>query len=143
MKMNWGAGIALTLVAFVAMLTWFATRAVNNGEELVAEDYYKREIAYQSDIDLLERTRAEGRDVEVEVGADVVILRFTPGVRAASVGLMRPSDRRADRFCRIAPDTTGAFVLDTREMIKGLYQMRVEWNDDGGERLSERTIVLQ
>lgn len=142
MRFNWGTGITVSLVAFVGMMAWFATRAVNNSEELVTEDYYKQEIAYQSEIDRLERTRTDGREVEVEVSADALHLRFAAGVRSASVALMRPSDMRADRAFSITPDPAGMFALDTRGLVKGFYQLRIEWTDEGGERLSERTIVL-
>lgn len=147
MKLNWGTGILATLAVFVGMMAWFAMRAMNNPESLVAEDYYQRELHFQGDIDKLDRSRSAGHDVRVDPQADSLVFQFP---RATSKGritgrlqLMRPSDERADRVMDVHPDSAGRFAFATYDLLKGAYRLRLDWSIDGEERLYEQPIEVR
>ncbi len=56
MKFNWGTGIVLAFVAFIAFIMYFVILASTNNRanhDLVTEEYYKEELAYQNEIDAL------------------------------------------------------------------------------------------
>ena len=54
MKINWGTGIVLAFIGFIAFIMYFVV-SMSTGDkydhDLVVEDYYKAELEYQKDID--------------------------------------------------------------------------------------------
>ncbi len=147
MKLNWGTGLAAVLIAFVVMMGWFAMRALNNPSPLVAEDYYKEELAYQADIDKLSNALRSGEEVVVTEGAGSLSLQFpTRKSRAPITGtlhLMRPSTELGDLTVDVSADSAGLFALATHDLIKGVYRMRLDWKMDGEERLTEKRIFVR
>ena len=54
MKINWGTGMVLVLLAFISFIMYFVVTMLTNkdyDQDLVVEDYYKAELHYQEDID--------------------------------------------------------------------------------------------
>ena len=61
MKINWGTGIVLAFVAFISFIMYFVVQMNMEDRadhELVTKDYYKKELAYQKEIDA-EKNAAE------------------------------------------------------------------------------------
>lgn len=147
MRLNWGHGIFITLSLFVGMMAWFMVRAIGNPEELVAEDYYKQELRYQERIERMDNATAAGEAVVSDVAPGTLTLRFPASVRgkaiSGSLKLLKPNDGRADRTVPLTVDTAGQCVLDTREWMKGLYQVDVEWTVDGVEHLSQDHVDVR
>ena len=147
MKLNWGTGIAATLAVFVGMMAWFAMRAINNPESLVAEDYYQRELHFQGEIDKLDRSRSSGEYVQVDQSTGSIVLQFPhttgKGPITGRLQLMRPSDARGDRMVDVHPDSAGRFEFDTHDLLKGAYRLRLDWTRDGEERLHEQPIDVE
>ena len=147
MKLNWGTGIAAVLIAFVVMMGWFAMRALNNPSPLVAEDYYKEELAYQADIDKLSNALRSGEEVIVTEGAGSLSLQFPASRSGATITgtlrLMRPSTELGDLTVDVSADSAGLFALATQDLIKGVYRMRLDWKMDGEERLTEKRILVR
>lgn len=51
MKWNWGTGIAATLLLFAGLMTFMVVKATEQRFDLVSENYYEEELAYQEIID--------------------------------------------------------------------------------------------
>ena len=54
MKINWGTGIVLAFIGFIAFIMYFVISMNINKDyqhDLVTDDYYKEELEYQNDID--------------------------------------------------------------------------------------------
>lgn len=52
MKLNWGTGIVIAFIGFIAFIMYFIiTMSVNANydHDLVVENYYAEELAYQTD----------------------------------------------------------------------------------------------
>jgi hypothetical protein len=147
MKLNWGHGIFITLTLFVGMMAWFMVRAIGNPEELVAEDYYQQELKYQERIERMDHATAAGEAVITEVSPGSLALQFPASVKGkvitGSVNVLKPNDSRADRTVPLVVDTAGRCVLDTREWMKGRYQIDVEWSVEGVQHLSEDHVDVR
>ncbi|MCK5400025.1 MAG: FixH family protein, partial [Flavobacteriaceae bacterium] len=51
MKMNWGTGIVIAFIGFIAFIMFFVITMSTNKKyehDLVTEDYYKEELEYQN-----------------------------------------------------------------------------------------------
>ena len=54
MRINWGTGIVLAFIAFISFIMYFVIQMNTDDRadhELVTTDYYKKELAYQQEID--------------------------------------------------------------------------------------------
>ena len=147
MRFNWGTGIAATLTVFVGMMAWFAVRAMNNQEQLVTEDYYQQELRYQSDINRMSGTLRDHAEVGISIAGDVIDLRFPSTASGKAINgtlhLMRPSDINGDRIVAVTTDNTGHAVAKVDGLRKGIYQLRLDWNDGGNDRLQEQRLEIK
>ncbi len=146
MKLNWGHGVIMVMAAFIAIMVQFMYRAYHNQESLVAEDYYARELRYQEQIDKLANAAALDGKVQVDVRPGQIVFLFPEQVRdqaiSAELFLMRPSDARGDHQVRMAVGEDGSAAVDTRELFRGAYHLRLEWSAAGTEYLLEDRIHL-
>jgi hypothetical protein len=147
MRLHWGHGVFAALALFVAMMAWFMVRAINNTEELVTEDYYKEELRYQERIDEKASAELAGEPVKVDVADGHLTLVFPASVKGGQVEgsahFMKPNDSRADRTVPFTLDSLGTCVIDTRDWMKGVYQVDVTWTFEGKKRLSEERIDVR
>lgn len=144
----WPYGIFATLLVFACGLAGFAVTAVRQNMDLVRDDYYESDLRYQSQIDRLNRTArlAEETAIEFHAAARTIELRLPSGHGArqpsGSIQIYRPSDAALDRQVEFAPDTTGAQRIDAREMVSGLWKLKITWQVGGEEFFVDRVVVI-
>ena len=54
MKINWGTAIVLVFIGFISFIMYFVIKMNTNKKyehDLVTEDYYSKELAFQEEID--------------------------------------------------------------------------------------------
>ena len=146
MKLSWGHGIVLVMLAFIAIMVQFMYRAYHNQESLVAEDYYARELRYQEDIDRRSNADELIERVQIQIHPDRIEFQFPDELKdtaiVAKVILMRPSDPLGDGVWGISADGEGHATLDTRGLLRGAYHIRLEWTAADKEYLLEDRIHL-
>lgn len=146
MKFTWGTGIFVFMTAFVLLMTSFMIRAASNQEELVAENYYEQELAYQQQIDKLNRSAALSEDLTLtsnDAGLSLQFPSWTSGKAVTgTVQLQRPSDQRADDKLDLLLDGKGHMVIPTADRLKGAYNVLVEWSVDGVSYLHRDRIYV-
>jgi nitrogen fixation protein FixH len=129
------------------MAAWVVV-AVRNDPELVRADYYEQEIAYQKQIDRLNRTAAVRGEVSVlyESMHQRIALHLPAGhLGDKSVGTIhfyRPSNAKLDFELPLALDSTGAQRIPTDKLQGGLWKVRVQWTSSGQEFFHDQSVVL-
>jgi nitrogen fixation protein FixH len=129
------------------MAAWVVV-AVRNDPELVRADYYEQEIAYQKQIDRLNRTAAVRGEVSVsyESAEQRIALRLpVTHLGDKSVGTIRfyrPSNAKLDFELPLALDATGAQRIPTDKLQGGLWKVRVQWTSGGQEFFHDQSVVL-
>jgi len=146
-KFNWGWKITLLYSSFVIFILSLVAFASFQSFDLVEKDYYSKELAYQRQIDKTARTNANPASISVikNDNAGLLELAFdmTPGLPAGSIHLFRPSDRRLDYKTEIAPDGNGHQVIQTADMRKGLWRIKIDWSSGGNEYYYEDMLILE
>jgi hypothetical protein len=142
---HYGHGVMVAMAAFILIMAHFMVRAINNQEELVAQDYYAQELRYQQRIEQLERTMALGRTtVEARKGELVITLPTTVHQRAVSgeLYLMRTNNARLDHRATVQASAEGRVVVDTSTLPPGAYLMQFDWAVDGKDYFTEERVHL-
>ncbi len=87
-KWNWGTGIVIAMVLFMAFILQFVYRAsmvAKYEHSLVSEDYYKDEIHYQEEIDKVNKGNALKENISVIQNEDGLLIRFPKEFEASSL----------------------------------------------------------
>lgn len=144
----WPYGIFATLLVFACGLAVIAVTAVRQNMDLVRDDYYEADLRYQGQIDRLNRTArlADETAIEFHAAEQTIELRLPSGHGArqpsGSIHLYRPANAALDRRIELAPDTTGAQRIDAREMVSGLWKLKLTWQVGGEEFFVDRVVVI-
>ncbi len=74
--MSWGWKITVFLGAFITFIVSMVVQSFSYTIDLVSEDYYMQELAYQDRIDAKERAKELQSTIEVKVVSDAVTVFF-------------------------------------------------------------------
>lgn len=144
----WPWGIAAAFAVFITGTVGLIVLASFHRPELVATDYYEREIRYQQTYDSRARARALGAEADVTFDAAhrCLVIHLPPRHAAAApagtIHLYRPAAADADREVPLAPGPEGRQTLDARDLAPGLWRVRVEWRHADQAYTLERQLVL-
>lgn len=143
--MNWGKGLALALIAFAGMMTWFVVKASQNPEPLVTEDYYRAELKFQGRIDETARARTLSAPVRMDIQRASLTIHFPAEMNGEHVTgtltLLRPNDPRADGELAIRTDSA-MFTSRALSLLPGRYNAALSWQVNGiGYHTEEKVFV--
>lgn len=143
--MNWGRGLALTLIAFAALMAWFVVKASQNPEPLVTEQYYEQELKYQGRIDDAQRANALSSPVIISLAGGGVHLMFPRELKGhpiiGKLTLMRPNDPASDRILPIIADPAGMFSSGDMGLLRGRYNALLEWRAGADTYYTEEKVI--
>lgn len=140
--MNWGKSIllfySLFVIALLAMVYFSFTQDVN----LVAEDYYQQEIAYEDQITRIKNTESLVEKPTVVLKNTYVEITFPKDLNPKGVVLFfRPSDSSKDRRVPLALGANGTQQIDFSTQLAGLWKAKLTWKQGEKEYYQEFVIV--
>lgn len=142
--MSWGKWIVVAFVLFAMFIGVLVTISMRQDVDLVAADYYQKELAYQDQIDRLNNTNALGSKPRLEIQEGKYLTIYFPemNIEKGQVHLFRPSDSQMDqRFTlRASSDSVQQFTLKAVE--RGMYKVKLEWTMAGKEYFMEEIISM-
>lgn len=147
MKFNWGWGIAVFYSVFVLFLIGNVVFSFFQRTDLVTEDYYKEELAYQETIHKAERVKRLDGKLDIAQGASTIAIQFPESVKGGKIVgdilLYRPSDAAADRKFKLTVNENNFHLIDTRQMAKGLWIMKMDWSVGDSTYYNEEKLTIQ
>lgn len=146
MKLHWGHYIAIFFTCFVVFMLFLVYKTFDINTELVTEDYYTKEIAYQSKIDKQTNTINYDANVEVVQSKDTVLFlfpsKFQDSLIKGSINIYRPSDLKKDLIIPISVKDSRQFLFKN-QLSKGRYIIYVDWKVDTLLFYTEKTIDIK
>ena len=147
MKFNWGTGIVLAFVAFISFIMYFVVVANSDpraDHDLVTEEYYRKELEYQQDLDASRNLELFGGQVEVLRISGGLGIRFPEGMDLqgidGKVSLYRPSNKQLDFEFPIQNSDTLQLIPASR-LLDGRWDIRVNWTYKGKPYLFRERIT--
>lgn len=134
MKFNWGHGIFIFYVFFVATLVVVVIKSRAFENSLVDENYYARDINYQQEYDRRSNSNALAdplRLVAIQGGYELQFPVTWPKKVTGTLHLYRPSTQKDDRRLPLSVREDGAMLLPLKGMTPGRYEAIVEWSAGG------------
>lgn len=121
MKINWGTGIVLAFIGFIAFILYFVISMSTNKEynhDLVTEDYYKAELEYQTDIDKLNNSKTLSQNITYNKSSEGITIEFPTDLDATKITgklfLYRPSNKQLDFETTISLSNSHLLIPDNR-----------------------------
>ena len=147
MKINWGTGIVLAFIGFISFILYFvivATTDERASHDLVTDDYYEQELAFQDEIDAEKNARkfsGEFSFKKVESGLQV---NWPAALREkniqAQVSLYRPSNKHLDFDLSVNLSNSHLLIPDNR-LLDGRWDIKFRWTEAGEDYLIKKSLT--
>jgi hypothetical protein len=141
--MDWGKGILLTIIGFVALIMTMVVISVRmDGIELVTENYYEEEIKFQDRIDNTNAVLELDREVITYNAQSKRIELDLPNGTLGSLELFRPSDSKLDQKISIQVSHSGITEIPVAQLKSGYWKVQLKWSENGVDHYQEKKITI-
>jgi nitrogen fixation protein FixH len=147
MKWNWGKGIVVAMACFMGFILYMVITMStddNYSHDLVTEEYYAKEMAYQTEIDAETNARNLVGEISGKRTPEGWLLTFPPSISESTnkgkVFLYRPSNQQLDFEVPLAISGSNLLIPDN-QLIDGRWNIIMEWTDGEEEFMYKKSIV--
>ena len=140
-KINWGTGIVIAIVLFIAFILSFVYKTIFMEEyehHLVSEDYYKDELHYQEEIDKLNNAKYLTENVILSNTEQGIIIQFPKDKDfnkiEGKVNFLRRSNDKLD-FEKKIDLSSDTMLIEDNMLVSGKWEIRVDWQYNDEEYL--------
>lgn len=145
---KYGIGVIVLFSSFALLIISMVLFASFTGHELVEEDYYQKEIQYQTQIEKINNSLKLNAKPKIEFNQDtkLMTLRFPKIDNQILSGVLtfyRPSDASLDYNEAIKTDTSGVQHFDLSKLDKGFWKLKIDWSDNNKSFYSEEKIFIK
>ena len=145
-KFNWGTGILITIIIFMAITIGTVIFLMSQDVDLVASDYYNKGIHHQEQIDRMNRANKMGNEVSInpENGFVRLVLpkSFAQKNLTGTIQFYRPSDSKKDFEVALDVDTSAQQLISIQNMDKGYWKVKLNFTQDSVEYYKESSFVI-
>lgn len=145
--MSWGYKILVVYIVFIAMILGMVYVASKQTNEMQDENYYAKELAYQSVIDGKNNLNALPDKLSISNTAEAVTIKLpvaaTANITEGSVYFLRPSDEKSDVRAKLAVDANGIQTIPAAKFKKGLYTVQISWKSNGKIYYTEQKYTVE
>lgn len=148
MKINWGTGIVIAFALFMSFILYFVFEVQSNSKydnDLVVEEYYKHDSHFQDEMariqnahDLQQRPSITYTEKGIKIAFPAT---FENDKIKGNVLLYRPSNKKFDFDTQIAL-TNYSLLIPQKKLIKGRWDVNMEWEYKGTKYLSKEVIYV-
>ena len=145
MKLNWGFGVFALYTGFVLFMLFLVFKSSQQKVDLVTDDYYQQELAYQEIINFKRNAEQLEKGLTYTLSKNEVELIFPEQHVHISgkVQIYRPSNNSYDKHFEIKLDDENKMKLNLGSTPLGLYKMMIQWTNDSIGYYIEKDIYLR
>lgn len=147
MKLNWGTGIVLAFIGFIAFIMYFVINMSTNDKlnhDLVNEDYYKAELEYQNDIDKENNSKSLSQNITYKKTEKGLVVYFPDNLQPEKIKgklfLYRPSNKQLDFETTISLSKSNLLIPDNR-LVDGRWNIKIDWQYKGKSYLFKKELI--
>lgn len=148
MKINWGTGIVIAFALFMTFILYFVFEVQSNSKynnDLVVEEYYKHDSHFQDEMARIQNAHDLQHKPLISYDENGVKIAFPATFESdkvkGNVLLYRPSNKKFDFDTQIAL-TNSSLLIPQKKLIKGRWDVNMEWEYKGTKYLSKEVIYV-
>ncbi len=145
-KLNWGWRIVILYGGFMSLILFLVWKTTTVKDDLVAPDYYAKELKFQEQIDKQKRTHELKEQLSWNVHGKKVAIQFPVAMLdkkvKAEILFYNASDDKRDFTISCSPDSAGMCEVNSDKFKHGVYEMKIDWSAGGVGYYNEGTINI-
>lgn len=145
-RLNWGTGIAMGIIVFIAISVTMTVIFMNQDVDLVTDKYYENSLKFQDEIDKQSRTNALNEGVQINFEGKELSILFSEDYKnkniVGEIYFYRPSNPKLDFELPLHLGKDGSQVIPTQRFEKGFWRLKLDWTMDGNGYYSEKVITI-
>ncbi len=147
MKINWGTGIVIGMIAFITFIMVMVVTMLTNKEydhDLVTENYYAKDLVYQKEIDAEKKAHTLTSLIKVEKKPEGLWIQFPQELVEkkvrGSIQMYRPSNEKLDFQIPFNVENSKMLIPDEK-LVGGNWKIIIDWEMEGEKYLFKESIV--
>ena len=148
MKINWGTGIVIAFALFMTFILYFVFEVQSNSKydnDLVVEEYYKHDSHFQEEMARIQNAHDLQKKPSIVYSEKGVKVTFPPTFESdkikGNILLYRPSNKKFDFNTQIIL-TNSALLIPKDKLVKGRWDVNMEWQYNGIKYLTKEVIYV-
>lgn len=148
MKFNWGTGIVIGIICFVAFILQYVLRVQFDSKydnELVTENYYQKEVEIDANRLKTENALALGNSLRMEPTKEGLKIYFPEDIDSkqvkGTISLYRPSNQALDQTIQLELSSNYLLIPKSR-LVDGRWDVTLSYVYNGKEYLKQQTLIL-
>lgn len=148
MKINWGTGIVIAIVAFMSFILFLVIKMSTNNDyehDLVVKDYYKQELKFQEEIDKANNLKNLKSEFTIQTIGDNIVVNFPKELKIENIKghfiFYRPSNEKIDFMLPIEL-SSHQWVFPKKNLISGRWNLSIDFRHDNNAYLYKEEIIL-
>lgn len=147
MKLNWGTGILVAIIGFIAFIMYFIITMTTDKKydfEMVVDDYYKKEIGFQEELDAQQNALNLSEKIQIQTSTEGVILIFPETmteVQNGTVNFYRVSQKSLDFQEEIRLQDNQMHIPASR-LLPGRWNITLQWESGGKKYMVKENITF-
>lgn len=148
MKANWGTGIVIAFGLFITFILYFVFKVQGDmkyDHEMVTEEYYKKEIGFQEQINKAQNAYDLTDKVTILTKSEGLLISFPKGFDynkiKGKVSLYRPSNQKLDFDIPISLSSSNLLIPKTK-LVGGRWDITIDWEYQGKGYLNKEKVNL-
>ncbi|TXD51156.1 MULTISPECIES: FixH family protein [unclassified Polaribacter] len=147
MKIGWGTGIVITIIAFMAFILYFVVTMSTDKAfryDLVVEDYYEQELKFQEEIDASQNLANLEEKLTIKRTEEGLQVQFPEKFLSKEIKgkmfLYRPSNKQLDFEIPILISNTYLLVPEKR-LLDGRWNIKITWSYKNTNYLFKKELI--
>ena len=144
--MNWGNKLLIVFALFAGMMSYMVYRCFNVPVDLVSNEYYKDEIAYQQVIDGTKNANALSTKISIQESQSSISIQLPQEMRSklikGKILFYCPSNLENDKKIELSTDLNGKQDIDLKKITKGNYTVKIDWTDNNKLYHTEQPVTI-
>lgn len=147
MKFNWGTGIFIVLTVFFLGIITFFIFIKNLDINLVEDNYYDKELAYQEKIDRMSNTAALPEKIKLIKSDKMLVIKFpengTELPVTGNIHFYRPSNPDKDFKVDLSLTKTFHQAINVGDLDPGRWIIKIDWEMEGKGYYFEEALFIE
>ena len=137
MKINWGTGIVIAFIVFIGFIMFLVISMMTDDAfdyDLVTEEYYKEELAFQEEIDAETNASLLSENIVINRVDEGLLVIFPKNFEfdkiEGTIFVYRPSNKSLDFNISLNKLSSNKILIPENRLVEGRWNISVSWKYD-------------
>ena len=145
--MGWGTRIIIAYVAGVCFILYFVVRSMMLTTEMAEEDYYTKELAFNSHIEGVSNAENLAQPIIIKDTAALIEITIDSATAVAlvkgEVHFYNPAAEKSDKKVPLNASVSGKYFFEKSSFDKGKYYVKVSFECRQNPYYTEQVVFIK